>query len=280
GFALGVTTASGSALMALFPLLSTFLILRLGWRPSWIVLAVLMWAVVLPLGRWGMVTRPEDLGQRADGAHASADDDRAVAGMAAFTRREAVHTAMFWAIAGAVAATGMIATALSFHQIDLLGEQGLTPVQAAANFLPQTLAALVATLGAGWLLDRAPAKLVLVSAMVVLAVAMLVVGHVSPGATAIGYGMLLGTAGSSVRAMEVATLPALFGVRHLGAIRGVIIAISIAASAFGPLALSLGQHFTGSYTGVLRGLVALPVAVAGFALVAPQPRRTLGGSPA
>jgi hypothetical protein len=55
----------------------------------------------------------------------------------AFTRAQAVRTPMFWAVAGAVATTGMIGTGLAFHQIDLLGEQGLTPVQAAANFLPR-----------------------------------------------------------------------------------------------------------------------------------------------
>jgi hypothetical protein len=33
-------------------------------------------------------------------------------------------------------------------------EQGLTPVQAAANFLPQTFAALTATLLVGSMVDR------------------------------------------------------------------------------------------------------------------------------
>jgi len=56
---------------------------------------------------------------------------------------------MFWAVTAAVAASGMVTTGLAFHQISLLGERGLSPVQAAANFVPQTGAAITATVAMG-----------------------------------------------------------------------------------------------------------------------------------
>jgi hypothetical protein len=87
---------------------------------------------------------------------------------------------------------------------------------------------------------------VLLTSMLPLGAAMLAVPFVSPGITAALYGMMVGAAGSSVRALEAASFPKLFGLPHLGAIRGVVTSISVASTAFGPLALSLGRDLTGS----------------------------------
>jgi hypothetical protein len=183
-----------------------------------------------------------------------------------------MRTPMFWAVAGAVAAAGMIGTGLAFHQIDLLGAQGLTPVQAAANFIPQTVSALVATLAVGTMVDRLSARWVLALSMALLATAMLMVPFVTPGLVAVTYGMAVGAAGSSARALEAASFPKLYGLRHVGAIRGVVTSISVASTAFGPLALSIGRDLTGSYVQVLLALLVLPLAVAALGFTARVPR--------
>lgn len=277
GLAIGVTTAVGSALMSLIPLGSAAVIAWVGWRGAWLLLAGAAWLIVLPIALRGLIDHPADVGQEADGdpvappEHGSPVREHRRA--PAYTRRDAMRTPMFWAVVGAVAATGMIGTGLAFHQIDLLGEQGLTPVQAAANFLPQTVAALTTTLGVGAMVDRVASRWVLLVSMLLLAGAMVAVPFLSPGWTAIGYGMLVGSAGSSARALEAASFPKLFGLRHLGSIRGVVTAVSVASTAFGPVALSLGRDLTGSYVQVLLVLLVIPVAVAILGLVAPDPRQ-------
>jgi MFS family permease len=270
GLAIGVTAAVGSALLSLVPLLSAFLIDHTGWRLSWLLLAGMVWAVVLPTAFRGLIDRPAEVGQRVDGDPVPADDEDRPIGPA-YTRAQALRTPMFWAVAGAVATTGMIGTGLAFHQIDLLGEQGLTPVQAAANFLPQTVASLVATLLVGSMVDRFASRWVLLVSMTLMAGAMVLVPFVGPGLVAIVYGMLIGAAGASVRALEAASFPKLFGIPHLGAIRGVVTSISVASTAFGPLALSLGRDLTGSYVQVLLVLLVIPVGIAVFGLVARTP---------
>jgi MFS family permease len=278
GIAIGVTTAVGSALLSLIPLGSAAVITRVGWRGAWLVLAVAVWVIVLPIALRGLIDRPADVGQQVDGDPAPGPESTSAGHGAsrapAYTRRAALRTPMFWAVAGAVAATGMIGTGLAFHQIDLLGEQGLTPVEAAANFLPQTVAALTTTLGVGAMVDRVASRWVLLMSMLLLAGAMVAVPFLSPGWTAIGYGMVVGAAGSSARALEAASFPKLFGLRHLGSIRGVVTAISVASTAFGPVALSLGRDLTGSYVQVLLVLLVIPVAVALLGLLAPDPRRS------
>ncbi|MFA9444402.1 MFS transporter [Egicoccus sp. AB-alg6-2] len=273
GFAIGLSTALGGALLSLIPITSAFIIELTGWRTAWLVLAVAVWLIVLPIALGGLIDRPADVGQQVDGTplHTENPQGRPTTGPA-FTRSQALRTPMFWAVCGAVATTGMIGTGLAFHQIDLLGEQGLTPVQAAANFLPQTVASLTATLLIGSMVDRFAARWVLLVSMLAMAGAMVAVPFVSPGWSAMAYGMLIGAAGSSARALEAASFPKLFGIPHLGSIRGVVSAISVASTAFGPLALSLGRDLTGSYVQVLLVLLVIPLGIAVFGLFAPAPR--------
>jgi len=284
GFAIGVTTAVGSAVLSLFPLVAAAVIPAIGWRAAWVVTGLTVWLVVVPLAARAMIDHPSDVGQQADGAEPRVDAEEVAraAAAASFTRGEALRTPMFWAVAGATATTGMIGTGLAFHQIDLLGEQGLTPVQAAANFLPQTAASLLATLAVGSMVDRFAARWVLTTSMLLLMAAMVGVVLVSPGWTAIAYGVTVGAAGASARALEAASFPKLYGLAHLGSIRGVVTAISVGSTAFGPLALAIGRDLTGSYELVLRLLLVFPAAVIVLGLLAPTPsrQRALGVPPA
>jgi MFS family permease len=300
GLAIGLVTAAGSAMIAMMPLGSTAVILRVGWRGGWIALGLMVWIVVLPIARFGFVDRPGDRGQLVDGWQPSPGAPagvpvvplvrsrlssvlsggprgrRPVAPAVDWTRAEALRTPMFWALTSASAATAMLTTALGFHQIDLLGEQGLTAVEAAANFIPQTVATFVTVIAVGALSDRIAPRWLIVTSMSLLAGAMLAVPYVRPDVTAVIYGVAIGASGAIARSLEAASIPRLFGLRHLGAIRGATVGVGVAASALGPLALSLGYDATGSYVEVLRVLVVIPAAVAILGLLAPMPRRRNG----
>jgi MFS family permease len=298
GLAIGVVTAVGSSLIALVPLLATFGIGRVGWRWTWVALGALVAVVLVPAALRGFVDRPQDVGQQPDGVAdpvgeeergGTADPARVVtsgapgpAGVPAVgtvraevrrdhTRAEALRTPMLWALIGGTVATGMLTTAMAFHQIDLLGEQGLTPVQAAANFLPQTVATFVTVLAVGAVVDRIAPRWILLLSMLLLGAAMLAVPFVRPGATAVAYGVALGASGAAARSLEAAAIPRLYGLRHLGAIRGLVTALGVSSTALGPLALSLGRDLTGGYTSVLRWLVILPAIVAVLGALAPIP---------
>ncbi len=289
GFAIAVVTAVGSSLIALVPLLATLGVGRVGWRATWVALGGLVAVVLVPVALRGFVDRPEDVGQRPDGDPddgpgeedgrvltaaadaAAAPDAAAKAVRRDHTRGEALRTPMLWALIGGAVATGMLTTAMSFHQIDLLGEQGLTPLQAAANFLPQTVATFSTVLGVGAIVDRVAPRWILLASMTLLAAAMLAVPLVRPGAAAVAYGVALGASGAAARSLEAGAAPRLYGLRHLGAIRGVVTALGVASTALGPLALSLGRDLTGGYATTLRWLVLLPVTVAVLGMLAPEP---------
>jgi len=191
-----------------------------------------------------------------------------------WTVAAAVGTPMFWAIAAAVAASGMLSTALNFHQIAALGEQGLSPAQAALNFVPQAIATMTITIGVGALTDRIAPKFGLVFAMVLLGGALLSLSLVSDAWTAMGYGILLGASGGAVRTVEAAAFAHYFGTTHLGAIRGLVTTISVSSTAVGPLALSLGQQALGSYGAAATVLAVIPAIVIVAALFVRPPARS------
>ncbi|OKI23871.1 MFS-type transporter [Nocardiopsis sp. TSRI0078] len=259
GTLLGLTTSAGSAGISLFPLIAEQVVSVLGWRYTFAAEALLIWVVVLPLAFWGLrgVTRgagePEESGRAGEPARAEPD----LSGGPEWPLRAIVRTSVFWALAGAVACSGLVSTAVFFHQIAVLGEQGLTPTQAAANFLPQTIAGLGSALLFGSAADRMSPKALMCGAMAVHALALALLPLVSPGPGAVLYGMALGAAASGARAVENAALPFYFGTAILGSLRGVTQSVAVASTAVGPILLSLAHGWAGSYRPGVLGLALL-----------------------
>ena len=246
------------------------LVSAVGWRQAWAIEGVVVWAVVIPLALLGMRDRPEDVGQHVDGvAPAHADARTSAWGV---TRADAMRTGFFWVVTGGVAASGMLSTAVAFHQISLLGERGLSAIEAAGNFLPQTAAALVATLATGALVDRLSPRWVTSTSMGLLAAGLVAGTLVAPGWSAIGFALLVGAAGGSIRTLEAAAFPKYYGTDHLGSIRGFVAAVGVGSTAFGPVLFAVIRDTTGSYNPALLTTAALPLLVGAAALMVRPPR--------
>lgn len=280
GLAQGLTAAIGGAGISLPPMLLEGSVATHGFRTVWLAEGLVIWLTVIPLALFGI---PKSKPSRR--APVLEDIDEPVATTAhpilveaglnpGWTLRQAMHTGMFWLVACGVGVSSMLGTGLAFHQIDILGERGLSPAAAAANFLPQTVAGLIATVLTGYLADRISDQLLIVAAMLVLIVALVAAGFIHPGWSAYGYAAAVGTSGNAIRALEATAFPNCFGLTHIGAIRGFVHTGTVAASAFGPLAFSLGRQVTTSYRPVMLVAAALPLLVAVVAPTVPRPRRT------
>lgn len=271
GFAMGIVAAAGGVGMTLIPLATEGLIADLGWRNVWIIEGLAVWVIVLPIAILGVRNRPSDIGQHVDGDPAP---DAPVDEVWGVTRKEALSTGFFWLVTAAVATISAITTAVVFHQIDLLGSRGLTPTEAAANFLPQTVATLIATLGIGALADRVSPRIVLIISMGFMAGGLVLGTTVTPGLLAISFGMLIGAAGGAMRVVEATELPRYFGTLHIGAIRGVVTSVGIAGAAIGPVLFSLFHDATGDYSAVLLASTVIPAIVIVGAAIIKLPQHT------
>lgn len=265
GTALGVFSTVSAGGIALVPLLLSLLIDGVGWRTTWVIAAVAVAVTVVPLGVFGLRGMPRGTIAVADAPAAETDDP------AQFERSEALRTRAFWMLASVTGCAAMLATALNFHQIDLLGEAGMSTSEAAALFVPQVIGSTIAGLTVGWVSDRIGVRYLPATGMGLLVAAHLLAAVVAPGVIVVVYAIVLGAMGGGVRTTASVLLPRWFGTRNLGSIQGALTFLGVAASALGPVTLALSVDLFGSYPPAVFALAALPVAAMIFALVDTEP---------
>lgn len=271
GLALGIVGAAGSLGITVTPLAASWLITSFGWRQAWVIQGVVILLTVVPMALLLIRNRPSDIGQFPDGSPSADHHDHASLGATVASAR---RTLVFWVITAAVTLNAALATAVAFHQIGILTSRGLTPAAAAANFIPQVVATLVAMFAVGALADRLPARGLIAAAMVTLSLGLAWGAFVTPGVSAVAFGMLIGASAGATRVIETAEVPRFFGIVHLGSIRGWITAAAVAGSALGPVLFALVQGGTGTYTAALltAAVLPVPVAIAALRVRAPQDR--------
>ena len=257
----GALTALG---LSLLPILLSAGIEGIGWRETWLVSGIAVWAVVIPLTLWAIPPGADRaMASRPPAAGAPVDD---------WTRAHAVRTGMFSAISLTVAANALVFTGLAFHQISILGEAGLPPTRAAANFLPQTVASVGALSLTGVLAHRLPGRAMLALSMALLAVAALTLLFLEDSWITVAYALLLGSAGGIGFASEGVLYPRYFGVRAIASIRGLAFTVSVAAAA-GPIIVGVTFQVTGSYAvaAVLMAMIPIAVGLLIFVVRSPKP---------
>ncbi|MDP5129126.1 MAG: hypothetical protein NWP37_05075, partial [Pontimonas sp.] len=108
------------------------------------------------------------------------------------------------------------------------GAQGLSTLEAAANFIPQTVAAVAATLGLGAIVDRIDPRWGVAGSMLTLSGTLLILPLVTEGISGIIFGLLLGASMGALRGVEAAAFVRYYGRGHIGAIRGIATSIGLA----------------------------------------------------
>ncbi len=265
GTALGIYSVGAQGLMAIVPVVLAASIAAFGWRTTWVVAAGVVVGLVVPMAWFGLRTLP--IGRNASSAGAVDPSDRDSEG--SVPRSTAMRTRGFWILVAISGATGMLTTALNFHQIDLLGDAGLSDAQAAAMFLPQVVGSTVSGLVFGRVIDRVGSRWLPAASMVILASAHVLASVVGGGPSVLLYAVALGATGGSVNVVSKCLLPAWFGTRWLGEIQGTLTVFNVGASALGPVALAIARAGFGSYPPAVLLLGTIPVACAVFALTSP-----------
>jgi MFS family permease len=90
---------------------------------------------------------------------------------------------------------------------------------------------------------------------------------------AVAYAAGMGVAGGIVTVVFFAVYGHAYGRRHLGAIMAVVQAISVLASALGPVLLTAFKAQSGSSAGLFGVAAVLAVLLANACWIAPLPRR-------
>jgi MFS family permease len=129
GTALSVLGSASMTGMSLLVPAVTWLILTRGWRMTYVVIAGLVLAIVLPLCLLVLRDSPESVGLTADGTPVKAGAPPAP--IERVTASEAIGTLAFWQLAGSFFTCGFSMSLLSAHGIPMLTDHGYTPMFAS-----------------------------------------------------------------------------------------------------------------------------------------------------
>ena len=159
GTALGIAAAGVSLSGVVMPYISAELIGSFGWRAGFLFYGGFTLLVVVPLVFRFVVSRPEDVGLRPDGAlplvSAAGDDSPAKPRL---SLRDVARNQNFWTIVLTFALLFCCMSATLTHMIPRLTDSGYSLVQASLVMSLCAGAAVFGKLTFGWLGDRMPLR--------------------------------------------------------------------------------------------------------------------------
>lgn len=156
GTAIGFMAAGVGAGGVLAPLVSSIISTH-GWRAAYMALAVLVWAVVIPLGAVVVRTRPSEKGMYPDGEPIPPGGEVIpAAALSGVPLRSAMRTRTFWLIVASFIAGCFSSMGLVQAPVPHLQDIGF-PIQTAASALSAVgIGSALGKIAFGWLCDRMP----------------------------------------------------------------------------------------------------------------------------
>ncbi|MBW2667766.1 MAG: MFS transporter [Deltaproteobacteria bacterium] len=164
GRAMGITMLGIGAGGLALPPFNEFMIRLVGWRMAWVVAALVVAGVVIPLIAVFVRATPADLGLVVDGVRPDPDAPAGAGGAPpaiGLALKRAVATRTFWLVIGIFLLQLIAVSAMNFHFIPFATQEaGLTPQNAAFYFGLAIGFSIPGRLGFGWLADRwSPSRL-------------------------------------------------------------------------------------------------------------------------
>jgi MFS family permease len=218
--ALGLT--AGEASMPLLFVLASGLF---GWRGTWAAAALVLALVALPLIS-GLVA--------VERAPRSSDPQKRGGAVRDWTRAEVLRDPLFPLLLAGIMAPGFIGTTIFFHQIYLVDLRGWSIEVFAASFTLMAATVMCSTLVAGFLVDRFSAVALLPTFLVPLGIACLVLAGIEAQWGIFAFMVLLGLSYGVQNTLFGSLFPEVYGLKNLGAIRAMIVAILVFSTAAGP----------------------------------------------
>ncbi|QBK31024.1 MFS transporter [Roseitalea porphyridii] len=255
GRAVSLVTLGHNAGEAVFPFAFVAVAAALGWRNAWLVAAAVLVIVALPAIA-ALTARERSPQSDAPDATAIAPRD--------WTRSEVMRDPLFWVLLTGVLAPPFIGTTIFFHQVYLVELRDWSLPVFASSFAVMSVTTIVFVLIAGALIDRFSATALLPVFLVPLSLACLALGLLDAQWSAFVFMALLGVSYGFSSTLFGAIWPEIYGTRQLGAIRAVIVAMMVFATAVGPgltgALIDLGVSYP-------LQIVAMGVYCAGVAIV-------------
>lgn len=211
---------------ALFPVAFVMISAAFDWQTAWLAAAALIACVALPAVL--LLLNVERVPSKAELAAAAADPARD------WTRAEVLRDPLFYLVLAGALAPSFVGTTIFFHQGHLIELRGYDPLAFAAAFPLMAASTVAFGLASGALIDRFGAIRLLPLFLLPLVAATLAAVWITGLWGIYAFMFLFGISYGVTSTMLGALWPEMYGTRHLGGIRAVVVAAMVFATALGP----------------------------------------------
>jgi len=268
GMMTGIVMAGVGVGTMVVPPFSSWLIQTLSWRPSFVVVGLLLLVVVLTSAQF-LRRDPEKMGLRPLGGDDVAGE-RPQAAAAGLRLADAMHTRQAWLLAGAFVGFGFSVHTISVHAVVYAMGLGLSPTRAATVMTAIGGLGILGRVGIGSLADRLGSKRLLVILFGVLSLSLLWLSAVTQPWGVFAFAFVFGFTFGGIVPLYSHIVAELFGLRAHGAILG-IIGFSIGlGSAVGPVFAGYVYDLVGSYA-IPFAVCSVAAAVSGLLVLFVRP---------
>lgn len=249
------STALGVAFVGLavgpmsMTILSNHVLSTFGWRDGYVILAIPMLAVVVPLQLAFVSSRPpwrQEQPSPEVPQSAEPSETRALVNPG-LEVGEAMASRSFWLIASTYFFFGFATTALSVHIVPYLITIGYKPAAAALSMGITFGFAAGGNVFFGWLGDKVRSRFALSASLFGIALAVLMLLGASHIAALAAFIVIYGIAHQGPVFGVPLTIAESLGLKRFGSIYGVVGFVSTISGALGPLAAGRLFDATGSY---------------------------------
>ena len=284
GRAIGVVFFCGAIGGVVFTMTAAVVIDSFGVEAAWISLGVIVLAVAFLPNVLLVAERPEVFGLKPDGDTDTTDyphrgqqigaSATAVADSDSWTIAQATRTLAFWILVLTGFATFFVHAGVNVHIAAYLQDKGLSLTNAAAVVTASWVVSAAGSVAWGWLLERAPARVLYAVMLAMLAGSVLLLFSASNIGGALAAAALIGLVAAGGNITPAVMYADYYGGASLGKIRGMGEIGVLVGQSTGPLLAGVVFDLRGSYTLIL--IIFSAIAATGSVLVlnARRPSRT------
>ena len=265
------TIALSVGFMLAFPLIGA-IVLANGWRTAWWIVGLALLIGLAPLALLLVRRSPESCLIDLDGEPTGVSKELPADYTPDYTLKEALLTPSFWVFGIASAVYGLIASGIALFNESILAERQFDASTYHRSLVIVALTSLVGNFLGGWIASKWKMNRLLALAMILLACSLTALPHVSTQLHVAIYAAVMGLAGGFVIVIFFSFWSAAYGRKHLGKIQGAAQALTVIASAIGPLVLAETVSRTGSYASIFYLLTVIVTLLALLAWFVRLPR--------
>ena len=270
GRALGLTMAGTTVGGMVMTLVADRIIERAGWRAGYIILAIPMLLIALPLVLFLVRTQPQRA-FRLGGKEASGE-------LPGLGVADALRARSFWMIAAAQFCFAFAVTGGGLHTVPYLIVIGYTPSRAALVLSLTMGLAAVGKIIMGFAAERTGSRPALAANLVLIALGQILLLGARNPAMLLGYAAVYGLSSGAPLALIPLLIAESLGLRRFGSLSGLAAVFTTIGAGTGPVVAGLLFDASSSYRTAFE-LFALILILGGCAVLACVPLQSAAARP-